>query len=75
MTPALMRQQCDNISLYRKPPQDNEVRGGFLPSPHYEPPINEGREAGGNLDLESKSSGGDEASDEKEQPNANFGRD
>jgi hypothetical protein len=44
-----------------------------MPSPEYQPPINEKKEAGDNLELESKSSEDEEGSDEEEQPHANGG--
>ena len=66
--------QYNNVPNYRQPPQNDEIIGGFLPSPHYQPPINEGKEAGDNVELESKSCGEEEASDEEEQPHANDGR-
>jgi len=71
VTPNTSYKQYDNTSLYRNPPQNDEIVGGFLPSPQYQPPIIEGREAGDNIELESKSSEGEEPSDEEEQPNAN----
>jgi hypothetical protein len=63
--------QYDNVPNYRQPPQNDEIVGGFLPSPQYQPPINEGMEAGDNFELESKSSEVEEGSDEEEQPHAN----
>ena len=72
MTPNTSYKQYENTSLYRNPPQNDEIVGGFLPSPQYQPLINEGRVAGDNIELESKSSGEEEeASDEEEQPHAN----